>query len=62
MEKKLIIKKKKYQGESMVVTSRLPVELVTELDRIAELSGRTRNELIQTCLEFAVNNLEIDDK
>ena len=62
MEKKLIIKKKKYQGESMVVTSRLPVELVTELDKIAEVSGRTRNELIQTCLEFAIQNLEVDDK
>ena len=48
----------------MVVSSRLTNELVEELDKIAEKTGRTRNEIIQMCLEFAVENLEIkeDDK
>lgn len=45
----------------MVVSTRLTNELVHELDKIAEHTGRTRNEIIQTCLEFAVENLEIED-
>ena len=61
MEKKLIITSKKYRGETMVVSSRLTNELVEELDRIAEKTGRTRNEIIQLCLEFAIDNLEIQE-
>lgn len=61
MEKKLIITSKKYRGETMVVSSRLTNELVEELDRIAEKTGRTRNEIVQLCLEFAVDNLEIKE-
>lgn len=61
MEKKLIITSKRYRGETMVVSSRLTNELVEELDRIAEQTGRTRNEIIQLCLEFAVNNIEIEE-
>ena len=45
----------------MVVSSRLTNELVEELDKIAETTGRTRNEIIQLCLEFAVENLEIKE-
>ncbi len=62
MEKKLIITSKKYRGDTMVVSSRLTNELVEELDKIAEKTGRTRNEIIQLCLEFAVDNLEISEK
>lgn len=62
MEKKLIITSKKYRGDTMVVSSRLTNELVEELDNIAEKTGRTRNEIIQLCLEFAVDNLEIEEK
>ena len=57
--KKLVIPSKKYRGDSMVVSTRLPNELVSNLDKIAEQTGRTRNEIIQTCIEFAVENLEI---
>ena len=59
--KKLVIASKKFRGDSMVVSTRLPNELVDSLDKIAELTGRTRNEIIQTCLEFAVDNLEIKE-
>ena len=55
----LTIPIKKYRGDSMVVSTRLTGELVAKLDEIAEQTGRTRNEIIQTCLEFAVDNLEI---
>ncbi len=60
MSKKLIITSKKYRGETMVVSSRLTNELVEALDKIAAQTGRTRNEIVQLCLEFAVDNLEID--
>ena len=59
--KKLVIASKKYRGESMVVTTRLPNELVSSLDEIAQKTGRTRNEIMQMCLEFAVENLEIKE-
>ena len=59
--KKLVIPSKKYRGDSMVVSTRLPNELLSNLDKIAEQTGRTRNEIMQMCLEFAVENLEIKE-
>lgn len=59
MDKKLEIKSKKYRGGTTVISSRVPVDLVEKLDTIAEESGRTRNEIIQLCLEFAAENIEI---
>ena len=56
---KLVISSKKYRGDSSVVSVRLPDELVKKLDAIAEETGRTRNEVIQKCLAFSVDNLEI---
>lgn len=58
-ERTLIIQSKKYRGESTVVSMRLPTELINEIDNIAKTTGRTRNEIMQTCLEFAVDNLRI---
>ncbi len=60
-EKKLTIQAKKYRGESSVVSLRLPNDLIEALDDIAKASGRTRNEIMQNCLEFAVDNLEISN-
>ena len=57
---KLIISSKKYRGDSTVISIRLPDELVKELDKIAVETGRTRNEVIQKCLAFAIDNLEIE--
>lgn len=58
---KLIVSSKKYRGDSTVISIRLPDELVKKIDGIAEETGRTRNELIQKCLAFAVDNLEIKE-
>ncbi len=58
---KLVISSKKYRGDSTVVSIRLPDELVKKLDEIALDTGRTRNEIIQKCLTFAVDNLEIKE-
>ena len=59
-KEKLVISSKKYRGDSTVISIRLPDELVKELDNIAVETGRTRNEVIQKCLAFAIDNLEIE--
>lgn len=62
IDKKLVISQKKFRGDSSVVSVRLPNEMIKGLDGIAEKTGRTRNEIIQLCLEFAVENIEIENK
>ena len=59
MEKKLTIEQKKYKGETNVISARLPIELIKEVDRIAKETGRTRNEVLVLCLEFSLENIEI---
>lgn len=58
-DKKLIISSKKFRGDSSVVSVRLPNDLIEKLDEISKETGRTRNEIIQKCLAFSVENLEI---
>ena len=62
MEKKLVITAKKYRGESTVVSMRIPADLLQRLDSVAEKTGRTRNDLVQTCLEFALDNIKIEEQ
>ena len=59
-DKKLVIHAKKYVGETAVVSARMPNDLIKRIDDICELTGRTRNEVVQMCLEFAVDNIEIE--
>lgn len=61
MDKKLEIRVKKYRGDTMVVSARLPSDLVARIDSIAEQSGKNRNEIVQLCLEFAIENIELKD-
>ena len=56
---KFIVRTKKTYGENTVVSCRMPVELVNKLDKIGGKTGRTRNELILNCVEFALDKLEI---
>ena len=58
---KLVIKKKKYQGTTQVVSARLPGDMIRELDKVAERTGYNRNEVIGLCLEFALEHLETDN-
>ena len=58
-EKKLTITSKKYRGDSLVVSIRLPNDLVDTIDNIAKNACITRNDIIQQFLEFSVDNLEI---
>lgn len=62
LDKKLVISQKKFRGASSVVSVRLPNDMIERLDAIAEQTGRTRNEIIQKCLVFSIENIEIEDK
>ena len=59
-KKKLVISRKKYTGETSVISARISNDLIKEIDDICETTGRTRNEVVQMCLEFAVDNIEIE--
>jgi predicted transcriptional regulator len=60
-KEKLVISSKKYRGDTSVISIRLPDELVKTIDGVAEETGRTRNEIIQKSLAFALDNLEIKE-
>ena len=60
-EKKLVISSKKFRGDSSVVSVRLPNDMIEKLDDIAEQTGRTRNEIIQKCLAYSIENIEVTD-
>lgn len=59
MEKKLTIEEKRYSGETSVVSARLPIELIKDIDKIAKDTKRTRNEVLVLCLEFSLENIEV---
>ena len=59
-DKKLVIRPKRFSGDSSVLSLRLPNELVSRLDEIAENTKRTRNDIVLKCLEYAVQNIEIN--
>ena len=60
-DKKLIIRPVKYSGETIVTSMRLPKELISAVDAVANNTGRTRNELLITFIEYALDNLQIEE-
>lgn len=58
---KLIISKKNLKGEDGYKTFsiRIKEETVEELDKISAQSNRSRNEIINLLLDFAIKNYEI---
>ena len=53
------IPRKKYGGDTTVVSMRISRELLKDIDQVADLSGRNRNEILTMSLEFALKHLEI---
>ena len=43
-------------------TFRLPAELVERLQTVAQNQGVSLNNLVKQCCEYALNNLETDEK
>ena len=58
-EPTLRITPKKYSGETTIVSMRLAKELLKDIDAVAAVTGRNRNEILTMSLEFALNHMEI---
>ncbi len=61
-DKKLIIRPHKYGGETAVISLRLPKEMLSVIDQVASETGRTRNEILVKSIEYALDNMEINDR
>ncbi|MCL2082723.1 MAG: ribbon-helix-helix domain-containing protein [Oscillospiraceae bacterium] len=59
-EDKFIVTPK--DDSSVTITIRIPPETNGKLEGLARQSGRSRNELINKALSFALDNLEFVDK
>ena len=62
MEDKLIINKKKLKGEDGYKTFsvRIKEETVIKLNKLSEETNRSRNELINLLLDFAIENSRVN--
>lgn len=58
-ENKLVIQSQKYRGDTTVVSMRMPKDMLSDVDEIAEKTGKTRNELLMMSIEYAIKNMEI---
>lgn len=61
MNEKLVIHRKHEKGEDGYKTFsiRAKEEIVANLDKLSKETNRSRNELINILLEFAINNCEV---
>ena len=61
MKEKLIINKKSLKGEDGYKTFsiRIKDETVANLDKLANETNRSRNELINILLDYAIENSEV---
>ena len=62
MEEKLQITRKRFSGESTVISLRIPKDMLEEIDKIAAYTGSPRNELLTTAIEFAIKHMEIEQE
>lgn len=61
-EEKLTLHPQKYRGGTVVISARIPRDLLKSLDTVADKTRRTRNEIIQLCLEFSLDRIEITEE
>lgn len=61
-KKKLVIQSHRYGGETSVISLRLPKDMLKVIEEVAATTGRTRNEILVTSLEYALENMEIEEK
>lgn len=52
--------KKRYDDGSRVISIRIHEEILAELDKLADASNRSRNEIVNLILEHGVKNIEIE--
>ena len=60
MERPILrISPKRYSGETTIVSIRLAKDQLKDIDAVANVTGRTRNEIMTMSLEFALEHMEI---
>lgn len=52
--------KKRYDDGNRVISVRIREEILAELDKLANASNRSRNEIVNLILEHGVKNIEIE--
>ena len=55
----LRITPKKYAGETTIVSMRIAKDILKDIDAVASITGRNRNEILTMSLEFALNHMEV---
>ena len=60
-DKKLIIRAQKYCGETTVLSVRMPKNMLADIENVAAVTGRTRNDILIMSIEFALEHMEIQD-
>lgn len=58
---RFVIPRKKYTEESSVISVRMPKDMIRKADELAKESGRTRNEILLLCMEFALDHMDSTD-
>lgn len=62
MKPVLRIEPKKYGGETTIISMRVAKDMLGDIDEIARITGRNRNEILSMSLEFALTHMEIPQK
>ena len=52
--------KKKADDGYRVISLRIRQDILTELDRLASITNRSRNDIVQTILEHGIKHIEIE--
>ena len=62
MKEKLIIQKKALKGEDgyQTFSIRIKDETTEKLNKLAEITNRSRNKLINILLDYAIDNCEVN--
>ena len=61
MTNRIVVKKKKGEDDNLVTSVRLPRDLVDRLDKFAEKTDLSRNQLIVSLLSQALDIAEIEE-
>lgn len=60
MEDKILVRStKKHSRPSVVFSAHVPGDLLKSIDKIVENTIRSRNDIVQICLKYVVENIEI---
>ena len=50
------------KGNKEVISFRIPKDLLSEIDKLANNNTLSRNEFMVQCLEYAISNIEDDNE